>query len=1119
MWILPRPTSVAFSALWVVVEENEYFSLLENKTSSKAIIGTVASLFRRVGNAARDGLAGAAVSEPLRYRIVLRDDEHHALALADEWDEIERDWEWIKVMLLPRLVGLEMGHADKLRYILDKFTARCNEVGEEELKRQSDSRHYQKKFGLAQEELVATYFCSLWQEGFVGTHRTGTMWVSANYICFDSRLMRQKFVIAFRDVVKITKGTSHFGVLDSSLSIHTKQGEEYFFSTLFNREEVMTLLEHLWSSALDRLLSSSSSATAFSSPQAQPAPDIFVPFVFPPDTPSSSASSSTTPAAIATTTTTSTATATTTTSSGSSSPAASTGASPSPGGGGGAQQPMGRSGDLLQLLLDNPDPGKSPGSPPLFSPPFARRSLASKGELTRRRNAQGILSLFRFPAHEAPIEEHGCSLLWDGTYLKGQCYVSRSFLYFRSTKGSEVRLTLPWASIDGIAKDNPYKSAISVIAHDKLWERLALPSTPRQYVFSFVGTPRAAEVMGGIVTRWKTLMGLPIGTASSSSSSSTPPPVTSVTTASSLLAGLSSELAPTEDTRQREGVEAHEEREAEHTDDEPEVLRGQGQLKRSLHALADRHHQESELEEQWRAYFELYGSGACMMITPELKHLVRLGIPNSMRAQLWRLCSGSVYYQLAEPHLYERLLADNAGVESNATEEIERDLHRSLPEHPFFRRAEGIEALRRVLTAYSWHNPHIGYCQGMNIVAAQLLLHMEEEDAFYLLATIAEQIVPQYYHTEMVGSLVDQQILEELTKIYMPEVVEHLERVRIPLSLVSLPWLLCLFIGALPESASLRVLGALFFEGPNVLFQVSLAILKIMEEAILATDLGDVAVPLIKDFVAHPDETLLFQVAYREFNDLPAAKINEMRSTNRYHVIMNMEHAAKKSFLRTLKMRTLFTEEELEGMYGLFQNSICASSEGGLAVDQTGFEHVFEKVLYWWQRRTDLMELSFKLLDKEGKGFLSFTQFVGGISPLCKGTLPQQFRFCFDMHDLRREGQINVGSLYNALDALLRIYEPPPEGEDEADRGPTVSVELDKFVLLVFEHIGGPEGGFEQVTFERLQPVLFDTPLLLQFLSARIGEQRALDVHHWHPRLQTPKPHTSSKKGGAVHDM
>jgi hypothetical protein len=52
------------------------------------------------------------------------------------------------------------------------------------------------------------------------------MWVSANYVCFDSRLMRQKFVIAFREVVKITRSVSHFGVLDSSLSIHTKNGEE-----------------------------------------------------------------------------------------------------------------------------------------------------------------------------------------------------------------------------------------------------------------------------------------------------------------------------------------------------------------------------------------------------------------------------------------------------------------------------------------------------------------------------------------------------------------------------------------------------------------------------------------------------------------------------------------------------------------------------------------------------------------------------------------------------------------------------------------------------------------------------------------------------------------------------
>ena len=124
----------------------------------------------------------------------------------------------------------------------------------------------------------------------------------------------------------------------------------------------------------------------------------------------------------------------------------------------------------------------------------------------------------------------------------------------------------------------------------------------------------------------------------------------------------------------------------------------------------------------WKEYMRENGRNATLIRQPTFHKLIRVGLPNRLRGEIWEITSGSFYLRLGQPDLYTDTLSHNSGKESLAIDEIEKDLNRSLPEYAGFQSEEGIGRLRRVLTAYSWTNPEVGYCQAMNIVVAALLM-------------------------------------------------------------------------------------------------------------------------------------------------------------------------------------------------------------------------------------------------------------------------------------------------------------------------------------------------------------------------------------------------------------
>ncbi|XP_065191031.1 TBC1 domain family member 9-like [Sycon ciliatum] len=347
----------------------------------------------------------------------------------------------------------------------------------------------------------------------------------------------------------------------------------------------------------------------------------------------------------------------------------------------------------------------------------------------------------------------------------------------------------------------------------------------------------------------------------------------------------------------------------------------------------------------WGLHFAEYGRGVSMYRNTQIMDLVLKGIPDSLRAELWLCSSGAMNDLQTHPNYYCKLtLRAMSEVPVAVAEEIERDLHRSLPEHKAFQCDTGISALRRVLTAYAVRNPAIGYCQAMNIVCSVLLLYCSEEEAFWLMVALCERLLPDYYNTKVAGALVDQGVFEALAKEHLPELYDKLHELGV-LSMISLSWFLTIFLSVMPYASAVNVLDCFFFDGSKALFQVALAVLEANRRDLLEVDDEGEAMSRLTEYlerVNNRDATLpvvlppiptaavkagmatslksvdvsdLIMAGYKQFSFVTEEAIDSFRMKLRLEVVKTLEDNNRRTIVRAIGTKTSFTREELGIIY------------------------------------------------------------------------------------------------------------------------------------------------------------------------------------------------------------
>jgi len=207
-----------------------------------------------------------------------------------------------------------------------------------------------------------------------------------------------------------------------------------------------------------------------------------------------------------------------------------------------------------------------------------------------------------------------------------------------------------------------------------------------------------------------------------------------------------------------------------------------------------------------------------------------------------------------------------------ALEQIPLDVNRTLSSRDLAAfhgngtmRAHTSEEVRDLLESFAVLKPEFGYTQGMNFLAAILLLHLDAFRGFvcFTNAVLLQPWLSACYTFNMPVVQRYFDVFEDLLMVYVPRVGKHFQQLGLTSDLFLVEWWFALFARSLPLPLVVRLWDLFFLEGDFLLYRASLAILQCFSEALLARP-RDECLALLSSWPAqHLEEGRLFDTMER----------------------------------------------------------------------------------------------------------------------------------------------------------------------------------------------------------------------------------------------------------------